>query len=60
MSREKKINTDEQNKTGVPAITVAGLRKAFGGRAILDDFSLTVRKDENVVVLGKSGAENLS
>jgi phospholipid/cholesterol/gamma-HCH transport system ATP-binding protein len=56
MSREKHIKTDEPDKTEVPAITVASLRKAFGGRAILDDFSLTVRKDENVVVLGKSGA----
>ena len=47
-------NTDAANDA--PAITVAGVRKAFGGRAILDDFSLTVAKNENVVVLGKSGA----
>ena len=47
---------DEQVKIDAPAIAIAGLRKVFGDRAILDDFSLIVNKDENVVILGKSGA----
>jgi len=50
------IKADEHDQIDVPAIVVARLRKKFGDRAILDDFSLIVRKDENVVVLGKSGA----
>jgi phospholipid/cholesterol/gamma-HCH transport system ATP-binding protein len=38
------------------AIEVANVYKTFGDRKILDDFSVTVKKEENVVVLGKSGA----
>lgn len=47
---------DEQAAIDAPAIAIAGLRKVFGDRTILDDFSLVVNKDENVVILGKSGA----
>src|SRR6202000_251562 len=56
MERERRLNVDQQDKIEAPAIEITRLRKSFGGRAILDDFNLTVKKDENVVILGKSGA----
>jgi phospholipid/cholesterol/gamma-HCH transport system ATP-binding protein len=56
MEMESHLNADQQDKIDAPAIAIIRLRKLFGDRAVLDDFSLTVRKDENVVVLGKSGA----
>jgi phospholipid/cholesterol/gamma-HCH transport system ATP-binding protein len=39
-----------------PVIIIDGLHKKFGARTILNDFNLSVQKEENVVVLGKSGA----
>ncbi len=40
---------------GEPIIQVTNLYKSFGDNHVLNDFNLTVRKGENVVVLGKSG-----
>ena len=37
-------------------IEVAGLRKAYGGRAVLDGIDLTVRPGELVALLGPNGA----
>ena len=56
MKDKNDIIADEQGGPDVPALEVDRVRKVFGDRAILDDFSLIVRKDENVAVLGKSGA----
>ena len=56
MKNRDEIIADDQGEPDVPALVVDRVRKVFGDRAILDDFSLIVRKDENVVVLGKSGA----
>jgi phospholipid/cholesterol/gamma-HCH transport system ATP-binding protein len=39
----------------VSIITIEHLCKAFGDHVVLEDFSMTVGKDENVVVLGRSG-----
>ncbi|MCC8425490.1 ABC transporter ATP-binding protein [Mucilaginibacter sp. UR6-11] len=39
-----------------PAIVIEKLCKSFGDHVVLKDFSLTVQKEENVVVLGKSGS----
>lgn len=39
-----------------PVISINALCKSFGGRKVLSDFSLTLQKGENVVVLGKSGS----
>jgi phospholipid/cholesterol/gamma-HCH transport system ATP-binding protein len=36
-------------------ITIRGLKKSFNGREVLTDINLTVKKGENVVILGKSG-----
>jgi phospholipid/cholesterol/gamma-HCH transport system ATP-binding protein len=36
-------------------ITIRGLKKSFNGHEVLTDINLTVKKGENVVILGKSG-----
>ncbi|WP_332736944.1 ABC transporter ATP-binding protein [Flavihumibacter sp.] len=36
-------------------IEIKGLKKSFNGKEVLKNINLTVRKGENVVVLGKSG-----
>jgi len=46
----------EPNSTQNPPIKIDHLEKSFGERKILNDFSLTVNVEENVVILGKSGA----
>ena len=38
-----------------PVIIIEHLCKRFGSNIVLNDFNLIVRKEENVVVLGKSG-----
>ena len=38
------------------AICIKGLCKAFGNNVVLDNFNLEVYKEENLVVLGKSGS----
>ncbi|WP_184549300.1 ABC transporter ATP-binding protein [Mucilaginibacter sp. FT3.2] len=54
------LNTPSDEKTGTvtskPVIVIEHLYKQFGRNVVLEDFSLTVYKEENVVVLGKSGA----
>lgn len=37
-------------------IDIKGLHKAFGSNQVLKDFSMQVREEENVAVLGKSGS----
>jgi phospholipid/cholesterol/gamma-HCH transport system ATP-binding protein len=39
-----------------PSILIENLSKKFGVRTILDNFNLSVGREENVVILGKSGA----
>ncbi|MFC0512942.1 ABC transporter ATP-binding protein [Mucilaginibacter angelicae] len=56
----KMIHEISDKKIGVIAneepLVIEHLYKSFGGRKILDDFSLRLNSEENVVVLGKSGA----
>lgn len=40
---------------GEPIIEIGSLYKAFGSNKVLNDYNLTIRKGENVVILGKSG-----
>lgn len=40
----------------MPAIDVKNLSKSFGTNRVLNDFSLTLRKGENLAVLGRSGS----
>ena len=42
--------------TSPAVIRIIGLSKSFGNHEVLKDFNLTLRKGENVVVLGKSGS----
>lgn len=39
-----------------PVIIIENLCKSFGSNVVLNDFNLVVKSEENVVVLGKSGA----
>lgn len=43
-------------KKGSPVIVIEHLIKSFGKNEVLKDFSLTVNREENVVVMGKSGS----
>lgn len=47
---------DEIDSWKGPVIEIANVYKSFGSNNVLVDFSLTVNKGENVVVLGKSGS----
>lgn len=38
-----------------PVIKISSLQKSFGDNHVLNDFNLTIKKGENIVVLGKSG-----
>ncbi|MCX6292148.1 MAG: ATP-binding cassette domain-containing protein [Bacteroidetes bacterium] len=49
------VMAPEQKKYGDPIIEISHLVKSFGDNHVLRDYSLTIRKGENVVVLGKSG-----
>lgn len=49
---DRKDNSPEDT----PVIVVGNLYKGFGANAVLQDFNLIVKKEENVVVLGKSGS----
>lgn len=45
-----------EKTTNDAVIVIEHLYKKFGSNVVLNDFSLTVGKEENVVVLGKSGS----
>lgn len=38
------------------AVSITGLRRAFGDRAVLDGLDLTIRRGEFVALLGASGS----
>jgi phospholipid/cholesterol/gamma-HCH transport system ATP-binding protein len=50
-----KPDSNTENGYGEPIIEVSHLKKSFGDNHVLKDFNLTVKKGENVVILGKSG-----
>jgi len=58
MSTAIKSELDPQDHIakGGPVIIIEHLYKRFGKNVVLKDFNLTVHSEENVVVLGKSGA----
>ncbi|MGN6394449.1 MAG: ABC transporter ATP-binding protein [Mucilaginibacter sp.] len=45
-----------EHKPGTAAIIIENLCKRFGDHIVLQDFGLTVQREQNVVVLGKSGS----
>lgn len=53
---EKENISDQKNKQVKNVIRIQGLSKSFGSNHVLKDFSVTVKKGENLVVLGKSGS----
>jgi phospholipid/cholesterol/gamma-HCH transport system ATP-binding protein len=55
---QTQTNTVKHKVTGSikPVITIKGLYKSFGNTQILKGVDLTVKKGENLVVLGKSGS----
>ncbi|AMR30156.1 ABC transporter ATP-binding protein [Mucilaginibacter sp. PAMC 26640] len=48
--------TNSKDSTKVPVITISHVYKRFGPNVVLKNFNLTVNKEENVVILGKSGS----
>jgi len=52
----KENSVKEAIKTGKDVIEINNLYKSFGKNNVLCDFSLKVKKGENLVVLGKSGS----
>lgn len=56
METELKLSNDKKPAKNEPVIVIEHLYKRFGTNKILEDFNLRVDKEENVVVLGKSGA----
>jgi phospholipid/cholesterol/gamma-HCH transport system ATP-binding protein len=55
---QTQTNTIKHTVTGSikPVITIKGLYKSFGNTQILKGVDLTVKKGENLVILGKSGS----
>lgn len=47
------MNTPFQN---LPVIQITGLQKSFGANKVLNDFNVSLKKGENLIVLGKSGS----
>jgi heme exporter protein A len=43
-------------ETGEPALSLVGLRRDYGERAVLDGIDLELRRDETLLVLGPNGA----
>jgi phospholipid/cholesterol/gamma-HCH transport system ATP-binding protein len=53
-SARKYLNTSVS--TDAPVIEMKGIRKSYNNCGVLKDLNLTIRKGENLVVLGKSGS----
>lgn len=49
-------NAPETTKNGLPVVEIKNLGKSFGSQEVLKDVSLRLLKEENLVVLGKSGS----
>ncbi|HAL83129.1 MAG TPA: ABC transporter ATP-binding protein [Mucilaginibacter sp.] len=54
--KETPAITDTSKNSGEDVIVVEHIYKRFGTNIVLEDFNLVVKREENVVVLGKSGA----
>lgn len=56
MVRESEIRMTDTVAANTNVIEIRGLYKSFGQNHVLNDFDLSLRKGENLVVLGKSGS----
>jgi len=54
--KKNELNPKDNLAKGAPVIIIEHLFKRFGKNVVLKDFNLTVHQEENVVILGKSGA----
>ena len=53
----EKLNIKKKDqRKGEAVIIIEHLCKSFGSNVVLDDFDLVLKKEENLVVLGKSGS----
>ncbi len=50
------VIVNDSSAKAPPVMVIEQVSKRFGSKVILKDFNLVVEKEENVVVLGKSGA----
>lgn len=50
------ISKRGKESSGEPVLVIRDVHKAFGDNVVLDGFSLTLNKGENMVVLGRSGS----
>jgi len=50
------MTTTEVANAAEPVIRITNLRKQFGSKVVLSDFSLELRRGESIVVLGRSGS----
>lgn len=56
---EEQVQTIKKHATesnGEPVLVIRDVHKAFGDNVVLNGFSLTLNKGENIVVLGRSGS----
>jgi phospholipid/cholesterol/gamma-HCH transport system ATP-binding protein len=53
---KSELSPEDHVAKGAPVIVIEHLFKRFGKNVVLKDFNLTVHQEENVVVMGKSGA----
>jgi len=53
---KSELSPEDNVLKGEPVIIIEHLFKRFGKNVVLKDFNLTVHEEENVVVMGKSGA----
>ena len=56
MTQEKALLEPSAEVTVPAVMSISHLSKSFGDNHVLEDFNLTLRNGENVVVLGKSGS----
>ncbi len=50
------MESNGNNISDEPVISIKGLSKAYGGKPVLKELNLELRKAENLVILGKSGS----
>lgn len=56
MKETAEVGINKQAVTDSPAIVIEHLYKKFGDHVVLQDFNLNLHRQENLVVLGKSGS----
>lgn len=55
MEEQQKLDVNTTHAEEEPVIVISHLQKSFNGNTVLKDVSLSLKKGENLVVLGRSG-----